>query len=152
MVTRYTHITGKHYLLLKVRFWLSLLLTHSRNCSVKGRAEIIRELRRNTVTILVGETGSGKTTREPGTHVLVHPSLIYAKRYPNIFWRRVYQTGNALRSPNRGGLLLHLLRPVFPRSKGFLWARLLDILFGLTSVAAQARRSNSSRMECWFGN
>lgn len=39
----------------------------------KGKAEIIRELERNPVTILVGETGSGKTTRKskpvyPRTH------------------------------------------------------------------------------------
>lgn len=64
-------------------FWF--LLRHERDCSVKGKVEIIRELQQNAVTILVGETGSGKTTREPSTHIPVYLSLIHAKRYPSTF-------------------------------------------------------------------
>ena len=131
-------------------FWI--LLSHEQDRSIEGKAEIIRELQRNTVTILVGETGSGKTTRASSIHIPVHLPLIHAKRYPSTFSRQGYRAGNALRSPNRDGLLLHLLRPAFPRNKGFLWVHLSDILFALTSVAARARRSNSSQMECWFGN
>lgn len=120
--------------------------------SIEGKVKIIEELQRNTVTILVGETGSGKTTREPGTRISVHFPLIHGKRYPNTSLRQVYQAGNVLQSPSRGESLPHLWQPVLPRSKGFLWARLSGILSVLMSVAAQTRRSNSSRTECWFGN
>ena len=47
---------------------LFLLLDSEQNCP-EGKTEIIRELQRNSVTILVGETGSGKTTREPSSHI-----------------------------------------------------------------------------------
>jgi len=92
---------------------------HELNQFVEGRAEIIRELQQRAVTILVGETGSGKTTREPSTRVPVHLLPIHGKRYPSTFSRQVYQAGNVLRLPSRGELLRHLLQPVLPRSKGF---------------------------------
>lgn len=133
-------------------FGSSSLLRHERDYFIKGKVDIIRELQRNTVTILVGETGSGKTTREPSSHIPVHPSLIHTKRYPSTSLRQASRAGNALRSPNRGGLLLHLLLPASPRSREFLWVHPSDILFVLTSIAARTRRSNSLRMECWFGN
>ena len=120
--------------------------------SAEGKSEIIRELQRNTVTILVGETGSGKTTRELSTRIPVHLPLIHGKRYPSTSSKRVYRAENALRSPSRGGSLLHLLQLVSPRNKEIRWARLSGILSVLTNAAAQAQRSNSSRTECWFGS
>lgn len=133
-------------------FGFCLLLRDERDSSLEGKADIVRELERNTVTILVGETGSGKTTREPNSQSPVYLSLIHTKRYPSTFLRQVSPAENALRSPNQGGSLLHLSPPASPRSKGFLWAHPSDIPSALTSVAARARRSSSSRMGCWFGN
>ena len=41
-----------------------------------GRDALIERLRMNDVTVLLGETGSGKTTREFQYIVLVHRQLI----------------------------------------------------------------------------
>lgn len=119
----------------------------------EGKAEIIRELERNSVTILVGETGSGKTTREiKFIYITPRLSLIHGKRYPSTSSRQGYHAGNASQSPSRGGLLLGRLRLVLPRNKGCRWVHLSDIRSVLTNVVVPARRSNSSPMECWFGN
>lgn len=59
--------SGNNFLLQKVRS----LLTYDHNIHVMtGRDALIEKLRMNDVTVLLGETGSGKTTRECNLTVL----------------------------------------------------------------------------------